>query len=59
MPQDQLDQTGYARVMEFGSLAPAYLEPIDIAELALYLASDMARSINGAIIPADAGWTAT
>lgn len=59
MPPDKLDQTGYARVMEFGSLAPAYLDPIDIAELALYLASDAARNINGAIIPADAGWTAT
>lgn len=59
MPQDQLDQTGFARVMEFGSLAPAYLEPTDIAAMALYLASDDARYVNGAIIPADAGWMAT
>jgi NAD(P)-dependent dehydrogenase (short-subunit alcohol dehydrogenase family) len=59
MPQAELDPTGYARVMEFGSLAPAYLEPIDIAQMALFLASDDARYINGAIIPADAGWMAT
>jgi hypothetical protein len=26
--------------------------------LALYLASDESRNINGAIIPADAGWAA-
>jgi NAD(P)-dependent dehydrogenase (short-subunit alcohol dehydrogenase family) len=59
MPPDKLDPTGYARVMEFGALAPAFLEAIDIAEMALFLASDAARNINGAIIPADAGWTAT
>lgn len=59
MPQDHLDPTGYARVMEFGSLAPAFLEAVDIARMTLYLASDAARYINGAIIPADAGWTAT
>lgn len=58
MPEDQLDPTGYARAMEFGSLAPAFLEAVDIAEMALYLASDAARYVNGAIIPADAGWTA-
>jgi 3-hydroxybutyrate dehydrogenase len=30
----------------------------EIAELALYLTSDSARSITGAIIPIDGGWTA-
>ena len=39
-------------------VAPAYLEASDIAALALFLASDEARYINGAIIPADAGWAA-
>ncbi|MBL8128774.1 MAG: 3-ketoacyl-ACP reductase, partial [Chloroflexia bacterium] len=29
-----------------------------IADLALFLASDEARHINGAVITADAGWTA-
>ncbi len=59
MPQAQLDPIGYARAMEFGSLAPAFLEADEIARMALYLASDDARYVNGAIIPADAGWTAT
>ncbi|HKQ10327.1 MAG TPA: SDR family oxidoreductase [Rhizomicrobium sp.] len=31
----------------------------EVAALALYLASDMARSITGAIISIDGGWTAT
>ncbi len=59
MPQDRLDPTGAARAAEYAGLLPAFLEPVDIAELALFLASDAARGINGAIVPADAGWTAT
>ena len=34
------------------------LETIDIANLVLFLASDEARHINGAVIPADMGWRA-
>ena len=44
--------------MEFSALAPAYLQPSDIASLALFLASDESRTINGAIIPADGSWAA-
>ena len=58
MPADRLEPTGMARAMAFGALVPAQLQPIDIAELALFLASDAARFINGAIIPADGGWMA-
>lgn len=58
MPRDRLDPVGGARAQEYAALAPAYLEPTDIAALALFLASDESRYINGAIIPADAGWTA-
>jgi NAD(P)-dependent dehydrogenase (short-subunit alcohol dehydrogenase family) len=48
-------------VMRMGMVAPmpALLEAIDIANLALFLASDESRHINGAIIPADAGWSAS
>ena len=59
MPQDRLDPTGAARAGEYAALMPAFLEPIDIAEMALFLASDAARRVNGAIIPVDAGWTAS
>lgn len=34
------------------------LEPEEVAELAVYLASDLARNITGAAVPIDEGWTA-
>jgi NAD(P)-dependent dehydrogenase (short-subunit alcohol dehydrogenase family) len=58
MPRDRLDAAGAARLGTFHALMPALLESEDIAALALFLASDESRYINGAIIPADAGWTA-
>ena len=58
MPQERLDPAGAQRAQTFAALAPAYLEPSDIAGLALFLASDDSRQINGAIIPADGGWAA-
>ena len=58
MPRDRVEPDGAARVMAFTALAPAYLEPGDIAALALFLASDEARHVNGAVIPVDAGWSA-
>jgi NAD(P)-dependent dehydrogenase (short-subunit alcohol dehydrogenase family) len=58
MPRDRLDAAGAARAGAFAALAPAYLDPNDIATLALFLASDESGNINGAIIPADAGWAA-
>ncbi|MDE3229082.1 MAG: glucose 1-dehydrogenase [Chloroflexota bacterium] len=58
MPQDRMDPTGSQRAQVFGALVPAYLDPEDIAALALFLASDESRHINGAIITADGGWDA-
>jgi NAD(P)-dependent dehydrogenase (short-subunit alcohol dehydrogenase family) len=58
MPQERLDPAGAARAGAFAALVPAYLDPADIAALALFLASDESRHINGAIIPADGGWDA-
>ncbi len=58
MPPERLDVAGSARARAYAALVPAILEPEDIAALALFLASDEARHVNGAIIPADAGWTA-
>lgn len=59
MPQDKLDPKGAQRAGAYSSLIPSFLESKDIAALALFLASDASRFINGAIIPADAGWTAS
>jgi NAD(P)-dependent dehydrogenase (short-subunit alcohol dehydrogenase family) len=58
MPRESLDPAGSQRIGAFLGLIPALLEPSDIAGLALFLASDAARYVNGAIIPADAGWAA-
>jgi NAD(P)-dependent dehydrogenase (short-subunit alcohol dehydrogenase family) len=58
MPSQRVDAEGAARAGAFAALIPAFLEPGDIANLALFLASDESRHINGAIIPADADWTA-
>lgn len=58
MPADRLDPAGAARAGEYAALIPAVLEPTDIAALAVFLASDESCRINGAIITADAGWTA-
>jgi NAD(P)-dependent dehydrogenase (short-subunit alcohol dehydrogenase family) len=54
---ERMDVAGGARLRGFSALMPAMLEPTDIAALALFLAADESRYINGAIIPADAGWT--
>lgn len=53
------DPDGTARVRTFHASMPRILEPIDIARLALFLASDESRHVNGALISADAGWLAT
>lgn len=58
MPPERMDAAGSQRAGLFAALAPAILEPTDIAALALFLASDESRHINGTIIPADAGWAA-
>ncbi len=54
----KLDQAGLAALSPYHALVPAQLEAIDIANLALFLVSDEARHINGAIVPADGGWLA-
>ncbi|HEX7556440.1 MAG TPA: SDR family oxidoreductase, partial [Leptolinea sp.] len=54
----KMDAQGSARAQVYQKIIPAMLKPIDIANLALFLASDDSKMINGAIIPADAGWTA-
>jgi NAD(P)-dependent dehydrogenase (short-subunit alcohol dehydrogenase family) len=59
MPQAKLDPQGMARAVEFFTLGHAYLDPAEIASLALFLASDEALYINGAMVSADGGLCAT
>jgi NAD(P)-dependent dehydrogenase (short-subunit alcohol dehydrogenase family) len=58
MPKDQVDPAGFERSVAFFMLTAAILEATDIAALALYLASDEARFVNGAAIGADSGMSA-
>lgn len=58
MDPGQWDPEGTARVGTFHQTMPRLLEPLDVARVALFLASDEARHINGALIAADGGWLA-
>ena len=53
-----LDQAALARLQPYHATNPGTLEPIDIANATLFLASDEARYLNGAVIPVDMGWRA-
>ncbi|MCP1143346.1 SDR family oxidoreductase [Lysinibacillus endophyticus] len=53
-----LSQTGFARQQLGMAINPRSGQPEEIANLALFLASDEASFINGQVITADAGWTA-
>lgn len=59
MDAKRWDPEGTRRVGTFHAAMPGILEPLDIARLALFLASDEARHVNGAAITADGGWLAS
>lgn len=46
------------RVMPGMALNPRASDPVEVANLALFLASEEASFINGAVLVADGGWTA-
>ena len=58
MDPAKMDQEALARYSTYHALAPGQLQPEDIADLALFLASDESKRINGALVAADAGWSA-
>ncbi len=58
MDPTKLDPESSKRWGIYYQVIPATLEALDIANLALFLSSDESKMINGALKPADAGWTA-
>lgn len=56
--QTKLDMAALGVLGKWHAAMPGTLKPLDIAQLALFLASDESVHINGAIIPADMGWSA-
>lgn len=54
----RMDPDGVARSQAWYAAIPRQLQPGEIADLALFLASEESRGVNGAIIPADGGWLA-
>ncbi|MFC4116365.1 SDR family NAD(P)-dependent oxidoreductase [Nonomuraea zeae] len=52
------DPTGAARLGPVLSLGERIAQPEQMADAALFLASDAASFINGAIVPVDGGWSA-
>ena len=53
-----ISEFGMGRTMLGMGLNPRTGQPDEIAQLALFLASDDASFINGAIVVADGGWSA-
>ena len=60
--QSRIMGVGEDEVIDEVALRPAaikrLIEPEEVARLALFLASDDARSMSGAAYPIDVGWTA-
>jgi NAD(P)-dependent dehydrogenase (short-subunit alcohol dehydrogenase family) len=53
---EKWDQEGAARIGIYHQIMPMVMDPTDHAKAILFLASDAAAKINGAIIPVDGGW---
>ncbi len=54
----KMNAYGSSRMQRYYNLIPAQLQPDDIANTALFLVSDEASMVNGALLAADGGWTA-
>jgi NAD(P)-dependent dehydrogenase (short-subunit alcohol dehydrogenase family) len=53
----KMDPKASERLQKWYGMIPWPLKPEDIAHVALFLASDEAKGVNGAVLATDAGWT--
>ena len=53
-----LDQGALERIGAYHLSSPGAMQPDGIASVTLFLASDDAAKVNGAILPVDMGWSA-
>ncbi|WP_042201722.1 SDR family oxidoreductase [Paenibacillus camerounensis] len=53
-----VNELGAARTKVIKGVIPRLGQPEEVAQVALFLASDESSFVNGAVITADAGWTA-
>lgn len=53
----QSNETIRARLSDLQPLTGDFGQPIDVANAALYLASDQAKFVTGAVLTVDGGWT--
>ncbi|MCJ8208350.1 glucose 1-dehydrogenase [Mucilaginibacter sp. RS28] len=54
----EVDPFGFERMNAGTANVTRQADPMEIADVALYLASDQSSFINGAVVTADGGWTA-
>ncbi|MDR3474023.1 MAG: SDR family oxidoreductase [Devosia sp.] len=54
----RIDGAALGRISPYHGANPGTLDPADIANVALFLASDEARHVNGIAMPVDMGWRA-
>jgi len=52
------DMEALGQYGKWHAVSPRALESVEVANLALFLASDEAKGVNGAVISVDGGWTA-
>jgi NAD(P)-dependent dehydrogenase (short-subunit alcohol dehydrogenase family) len=58
MIQSLLDQAPFREAMIANVPLGRVADPGEIASVAVFLASDAASYVNGAIVPVDGGWSA-
>lgn len=59
LPPEIFESPTLQRLLPFMTCQPRMVTAEDVANMALFLASDLAGNVSGAIIPLDAGWCAT